>query len=99
MPKPGKLNYAIPNQPATVHDLLLQKSSGEFDLIIWDERLNGSDKVTVHFGGAYPSVKIYDPTISATVIETRKKINSLPLTLSDHPVIIALPSHSVGIAR
>ena len=88
--KPGKLNYAIPNQPATVHDLLLQKSSGEFDLIIWDERLNGSDKVNVNLGVVYSTVKLYDPTVGATVMETRKKINLLPLTLSNHPVIITL---------
>lgn len=91
-PKPGKLNYSIPNQPATVHDLLLQKSNGEFELVVWDERLSGSDKVTVQLGGSHSIVKVYDPTVGATSIETRKNTNSLSLTLSDHPVIIAIPA-------
>jgi hypothetical protein len=32
-----------------VHDLLLQKSSGTFELVVWDERplTQGSDAVTV----------------------------------------------------
>ncbi len=44
----GILPYSIPNQPVTVHDLLLQKSDGAFDLVVWGERFTGgSDDVTV----------------------------------------------------
>jgi hypothetical protein len=43
---PGKLDYTIANQPATVHELLLQKSDGRFELVVWDERFKGgSDDV------------------------------------------------------
>ncbi len=47
---PGTLNYSIPNEPATVHDLLLQKSNGLFELVVWDERPMGraTDNVTVN---------------------------------------------------
>ena len=48
--KPGQLAYSIPNQPSTVHDLLLQKSDGEFHLVVWDERLSGSDNVNDRSG-------------------------------------------------
>ena len=41
--EPGKLGFSIPGQPATVHDMLLQKSNGSFELIVWDERVKGSD--------------------------------------------------------
>jgi hypothetical protein len=34
---PGKLNYSIPEAPSSVHDLLLQKSSGVFALVVWGE--------------------------------------------------------------
>ena len=40
-PTPGWVNYSIPNQPATVHDLLLQKSDGTFELVLWGERFCG----------------------------------------------------------
>jgi len=35
---PGKLDYSIAGEPATVHDLLLQKGDGTFALVVWDER-------------------------------------------------------------
>ena len=54
---PGRLGYSIPNEPATVHDLLLQKSSGVFKLVVWDEQVSGTSTVRVNLGRAYPSVK------------------------------------------
>lgn len=88
--KPGQLKYSIPQQPATVHELLLQKTDGAFELVIWDERLKGTDAVTVHLGGIYPAVKVYDPTIGTEPIQTLPKVDSLKLTLSDHPLVIAI---------
>ena len=89
---PGKLSYTIPNRPGTVHDLLLQKGDGTFDLVVWDERIKGSDKVVVHLDKMYPSVKVYDPTVGTTPIASHRDIDSLALTLSDHPVVIAIPA-------
>ena len=91
---PGKLGYSIPDQPATVHDLLLQKSDGAFELVVWDERVSGSDNIVVHLGGIHPSVKVYDPTVGVAAIRSLRKIESLPLTLSDHPVIVEIPAVS-----
>jgi hypothetical protein len=88
--KPGQLNYSIPEQPATVHELLLQKSDGTFELVVWSERLKGADEVTVHLGRTDAAVKVYDPTIGTEPIQTPGRVASLKLTLSDHPLIIAL---------
>jgi len=88
--KPGELSYTIPDQPATVHDLLLQKSNGAFELVVWSEKANGTNSVTVDLGGAYPSVKVYDPTSGTAPLETLVNARSVPLTLSDHPVVIEL---------
>lgn len=88
---PGKLEYTIPNQPATAHDLLLQKSDGTFDLIVWNERVAGSDPVTVRLGRTAATARIYDPTVGTAPIETRRDVSSVTLTLSDHPQVIELP--------
>jgi hypothetical protein len=88
--KPGQLNYSIPEQPATVHEMLLQKSDGTFALVVWNERIKGADEVTVHLGGTYPGVKVYDPTIGTEPIQTPGKVETLKLTLSDHPLIITI---------
>jgi hypothetical protein len=89
--KPGQLKYAIPNQPGTVHDLLLQKSDGMFALIVWGERINGSDDMTVDLGKAYAAVIVYDPTIGTEPVLTHRGVSSLKLRLSDHPLILAIP--------
>lgn len=88
---PGVVNYSIPNQPNTVHDLLLQKSNSKFYLVIWGERFTGgADEVTVNLGKNYRSVNIYDPTVGTSSIRTLEKISSLKLTMSDHPIILGI---------
>jgi hypothetical protein len=90
--KRGQLKYSIPEQPATVHDLLLQKSDGTLQLVIWGERLKGADEVTVNLGRTCPVLKVYDPTIGTEPLQTSAAVDSLKLTLSDHPLVVLIPS-------
>jgi len=89
--KPGQLDFAIADQPQTVHDLLLQHSDGTFQLVVWGERLTGQDRVTVRFGVTHQSVKIYNPTIGVDPVHALTNVSSLELALSDHPIVIAIP--------
>jgi hypothetical protein len=86
--KPGSLTYAIPDQPATVHSLLLQKSNGMFELVVWDERVSGSDVVKIGLGTSRKTVKVYDITSGTAPIQTLANAASVQLTLSDHAMII-----------
>ena len=90
--KPGHLDFAIVNQPETVHELLLQHSEGTFQLIVWDERLRGQHRVTVQLGVTPASVRIYDPTIGIEPVRTPTNVSSFELGLSDHPIVIAISS-------
>lgn len=90
--EPGKLAYAIPEEPATVHDMLLQHSDGTFQLVVWGERVKGEDTVTIALGGTHAAVKVYDPTVGTEPVQAHNGIESLKLTLSDHPLIIAIPT-------
>jgi hypothetical protein len=89
---PGQLDFSIANQPETVHEMLLQRSDGTFQLIVWGERLTGQDRVTVRFGRAQGPLEIYDPTVGVEPVQKLTGVTSLELTLSDHPMIIAIPS-------
>jgi hypothetical protein len=90
--QPGKLNYSIPAQPATVHDLLLQKSDGKFDLVIWNERFTGgSDNITVNLGVKVTSVNLLDPTTGISPIQQLRDTTQVSLTVSDHPVVLEIP--------
>ena len=88
----GRLAYNIPNQPSTTHDLLLQKSNGSYQLVIWGERFGsgGADKIMVRFGTKIKRLDVYDPTLGITPIRKHQKINSLELEVSDHPVILEI---------
>jgi hypothetical protein len=90
---PGSLDYSIPNEPPTVHDMLLQKSDGAFYLAVWDERVagTGTDNVAVDLGGPYSVVNVFDPTIGTSVQQRLTNVSSVNLSLSDHPLLLAIP--------
>ena len=90
LPKRGRLNYSIVGQPATTHDLLLQKSDGAFALVVWSERIQGTDNLTVNLGAAYPSVTVSDPTMGTSATQTLRDTSAVPLTVSNHPLIIQI---------
>ena len=86
----GVLNYAIANQPATVHDLLMRKSNGAFDLVVWGEQVHGSNGVVVNLGGPHAAVNVYDVTNGTAPVRTFANVSSVPLTLSDHAMVIEI---------
>jgi hypothetical protein len=88
--RPGSLSYAIARQPATVHEMLLQKSDGTFALIVWGERLKGADDVTVRLGEAQAGVTIYDPTVGTEPVRSVNAAGPLRLTPGDHPFIVMI---------
>jgi hypothetical protein len=88
--KSDSLDYTVSCQCTTVHDLLLQKSTGQFELVVWDERIRGSDDVTIGFGITPAIVKIYDITIGTTPVEILKAAGSVHLEPSDHAMILEL---------
>jgi hypothetical protein len=87
---PGQLNYSIPNQPETTHDLLLQKSNGNFVLVLWGERFasGGSDDIHLNLGKLRKKVTVYDPTTGTEPVNEWKDVNHIDLSLTDHPLII-----------
>ena len=81
-------NYVILNQPDTVHQLLLQKESGQLAFIVWNERATGSDTVTIDMGGESKVYPVYDPTVGIKPVKFESMTRTVTVTLSDHPVII-----------
>jgi hypothetical protein len=84
------LVYRIEHQLSTVHDLLLQKWNGKLALVIWCEKAIGSENVVLTLPGSTKSVKLFDPTLGTTAIANYENKYMIPLSLSDHPVIVEL---------
>jgi hypothetical protein len=87
---PGRLAYALANSSVTVHDLLLQKSNGLYELVVWGEQVAGENNIVVNLGGTYSEVKVYDTTVGVSAVQTLTNTNSVPLTVSDHAVIVEI---------
>lgn len=88
----GQLSYSIPEHPSTLHDLLLQHSRGTFQLVLWNERLKGTDRITLQFETPQSSISVFDPTRGLTPVSEAKNVSTLELTLGHHPLILMIPA-------
>ena len=87
---PAALDYKIPNKPDTVHRMLLQKSNGVFELVVWGEQVQGSNPVVVELASAASKVSVYDVTVGASPVRTLTEVKSIPLTMSDHAMVVEI---------
>jgi hypothetical protein len=87
---PGCLNYSIVDEPATVHDLLIQKSNGLFELVVWDENTRTNDNIRVTLGRTFGAINVYDVTFGTAPTQTFTNVSSVSLSLSDHAVILEM---------
>ena len=85
---PNRLSYAVRNLPVNGSEILLEKSSGTFDLVIWAEAqiwdptirsevAAPSVAVTVEFDQAQNVVLVFDPLLGATPIATYGNARSI----------------------
>lgn len=59
--------------------------------MVWNERVQGNDTVTVQLGGRFNGIMVYDPTLGVAPVAARNGLQALRLTLSDHPLVIRIP--------
>lgn len=95
----GSLNYSIDNLPFTGNSLLMEKSNGAFDIVVWNEPqiwdqntasevIAPTSDVTVNLGATYGTVEVFDPMQGTSPIETLTDTNAVQLALTDHPLIV-----------
>jgi hypothetical protein len=98
-PLQDRLNYVLRKIPPYGHALLLQKSTGAFDLILWNEAQvwDGTTdvpvtpvSVTVDLGGRYSRVQVFNPYISTLAQATYSGIGSLTVNLGSQAQIIEI---------
>ncbi len=93
------IGYSVTGLPATGNSLLIEKSSGAQDIVVWNEpqiwNANtdteitvAATTVTVQLGGTYPTVNVFDPLVSSSSIETLSNVSSVQLSVTDHPLIV-----------
>jgi hypothetical protein len=97
---PGSLNYSVSNLPATGNQMLLEKSNGTFELVLWAEPtiwnpttqqdvIAPTENVTVSLGKA-ENVEIFDPLVGTTAIASYSNVRSVNVSLTDHPLVVQI---------
>lgn len=84
------LAYVLEPQPDTLHDLLLRRRDGTWILILWNERVHGSDEIQVRFGRAWPGVTVYDPMRSDLPAARYRNVQRLGLELDRHVRVLCI---------
>lgn len=85
---PAEVDLYLEGQTPLVHDLLLRRSDGMFQYVIWGEMLRGSTETLLHFAMPPESLHIYDPTSGTEPVHSAHSPEAIALTLSDHPLIV-----------
>ena len=103
---PGTLNYSVSNLTAAYgNQLLLQKSNGAFDLVLWadpsiynpssgTEIAAPNDTVTVNFAQVEGTVTVFDPLLGNTPIATYHNVQQIQVNITDHPLVIEISNGS-----
>jgi hypothetical protein len=86
---PRSVNYSFSGMPSTGYALLMQKSNGKYNLVIWGEAFASktSSKVRINLGRPYP-VSVYDITRGSSPIRELSNVTSVSVTLTDHAIIV-----------
>lgn len=95
------LNYTLGNMPATGNSMVLGKSNGAYELVVWaepklwndatdTELTNAAQTVTVNLGAVHHTVKVYDTLTGTTAIASYTDVSTITIPVSDHPVIIEI---------
>jgi hypothetical protein len=99
---PGTLGYTVIGLPATGSSMLLAKSDGSFDLAVWAEpQIRASQTspgeiaapsipITINFDQSQKSLLVYDPLLGPSPLNTYSNINTITLTLTDHPLVLEI---------
>ncbi|EGD60515.1 putative calcium binding protein [Novosphingobium nitrogenifigens DSM 19370] len=95
----GVLDYTIFGADKTASNYLMQKSSGVFDLVVWNEQTiwNATtktevaavpDKETIRFARVQETVKVYDPLAGTDPIKVWHNVSQITVTVTDHPLVV-----------
>jgi hypothetical protein len=102
---PSKLDYSVSGLPSSGQQLVLEKSNGTFDLMLWAEAkiwdpsshteiAAPNNDVTVNLGHVYSTVNVYDPLVGTSPIASYTNTQQFHVTISDHPLVLELSGGS-----
>jgi hypothetical protein len=92
------LKYSTVGVPTSGNSMALIKSNTETNVVVWaepDTFPGPSTLISVNLGETQTTVNIYDPLIGTDPIQTLRNVNSVRVSVTDHPIIIQVPASTV----
>ncbi len=97
----GGLDYSVSGLPAPGDSLVLQKSNGAYDLVIWTEPKiwNAVGKFQISapaaqavtsLGAAASQVTVFNPLLGTAPVAAASDASSVTISVTDHPVVIEI---------
>lgn len=97
--QPHSLDYTLSGDKEGVHTTLLQKTNGDFFLILWQDAVSWdnvnkkdiavtSKNIKVRLALSANKLSVYDPSKSASATKTVSASPEITLPIPDHPVIL-----------
>ncbi len=108
--KTAGLSYSVSGLPASGNSLVLEKSNGTYDLVLWAEPKiwNAASKTQViatnkqvltSLDTPASQVLVFDPLLGTAPIATYNNTSSVSVSITDHPVIIEIEPLKAPISR
>lgn len=98
---PRPLTWSLSGTRSVIDHMLLQKSNGEFDLILWQEIPSFDTRRQVEINNApvtadltlaakAKSVTLYEPTLQAAPVRSYSAGTKFSIEIPDHPLVIQI---------
>lgn len=96
-----QLSWTLSYNNSSTHHLLLQKSDGEFDLILWQEIpsydprrqtdiSNPPVEALLTLRQKAKSVSLYEPVVQSDPLRTYQATAQIPIEIPDHPLVVRI---------
>jgi hypothetical protein len=85
----ASLSYSLTGSTTADNTLLMHKSTGAFRVVLWNES-GSAHTVTLSLPKAARKIVVYDPLLASTARTARSNALSMPVGLSDHPIIVEI---------
>ncbi|MDA9400869.1 RHS repeat protein [Bradyrhizobium sp. CCBAU 45389] len=103
----ASLNYTLDGLPASGNSMVLGKSNGAYELVVWAEPKiwndatdteisNPTTSVTVNLGSVHHLISVYDPLQGSSPIATYTDVSQIVVPITDHPLIIEIDAPTGG---
>ncbi|MDH2357455.1 hypothetical protein QCM80_43940 [Bradyrhizobium sp. SSUT112] len=100
-----EMNYTLSNAPSNTHTMLMNKSGGVSDLVVWADGLvwnsatqteinTPETSVTVNLGRMESAIYVYDPLKGTAPIAVYYNTDTIQIGLSDHPLVVEVGATS-----